>query len=107
MLVAYRSKSSTLLLVLSLVTLLNLADLVLTQRALILGAVEANPIMARLFEISPYLAGIVKMGVGMLVVEVIWILRRYRKALEVSIIVAVAMMALFLYHLFVGQNLPI
>lgn len=104
---AYRSNSRTIFLVLALVTVLNLADLVLTQRALILGAVEANPIMAALFDRSPYLAGIVKMSVGMIVVEVIWALRRYRRALELSIFAAVGMSALFLYHLVVGQNLPI
>jgi hypothetical protein len=107
MLHSYRDNPRTILLVLALFTLLNLADLVLTYRALILGAAEVNPVMAWLFDIHPVMAGIVKMAVGMLVAEMVWLFRRYRRALELSIGVTATMAMLLIWHVFIGQNLPL
>ena len=44
-LLTYRDRPRTLLLVLALFTVLNFADLVLTQRALLAGGEEVNPVM--------------------------------------------------------------
>lgn len=91
---------------LAIITALNIADLVLTQRALGLGAVEGNPLMAVLFEIDPFLAGALKIGVGLVVVGLLWALRRYRRALEFSIIALVGMGLVFAYHLILIPVLP-
>ena len=103
----YRDNPRTLILVLAMFNLLNLADLMLTYRSLIVGATEVNPIMKALFDIHPVWAGIVKMSIGMVVSEVIWALRRYRSALVLSIGITVGMALLFAYHLFIGQSLPL
>jgi hypothetical protein len=104
---AYRKNPRTLVLVLAMFNLLNLADLMLTYRSLIVGATEVNPIMKALFDIHPVWAGMVKMSVGMIVSEAIWALRRYRSALVLSIGITVGMALLFAYHLFIGQSLPL
>jgi hypothetical protein len=107
MLHAYRENPRTLLLVLVIYNVLNLADLVLTYRSLLLGAVEVNPVMKALFDIHPIWAGIVKMSIGMIVSEAIWAFRRHRSALVLSIALTIGMALLFCYHLFISQNLPI
>jgi hypothetical protein len=104
---AYRENPRTLLLALAMFNLLNLADLMLTYRSLLLGASEVNPIMKSLFDIHPIWAGIIKMGVGAIVSEAIWALRRHRSALVLSIGLVTGMAALFIYHLFISQSLPI
>ena len=103
---AYRRNSRTLALVLAVITALKVADLLLTQRALGRGAVEGNPIMAMLFEVDPWIAGITKIGVGLLVVGMLWALRRYRRALEFSIVALVGMGLVFVYHLYLLPMLP-
>ena len=107
MLVSYRENPRTLLLVLVIYNVLNLADLVLTYRGLLLGATEVNPFMKALFDIHPVWAGIVKMSIGMIVAESIWAFRRHRSALVLSIALTIGMAVLFCYHLFISQNLPI
>jgi hypothetical protein len=107
MLVSYRKNPRTLLLVLVIYNVLNLADLVLTYRSLLLGATEVNPFMKALFDIHPVWAGIVKMSIGMIVSESIWAFRRHRSALVLSIALTIGMALLFCYHLFISQNLPI
>jgi len=81
------------------VVLLNLADLLLTVRALGRGASEANPIMAAMFETSPALAGSFKLLIGLGVVLVMWQLRRYRRILEVSLVALVGFSAILAYQL--------
>ena len=105
-LLAYRRNSRTLALVLATITALNVADLLLTQRALCLGAVEGNPIMAMLFDVDPWVAGATKIGVGLIVVGVLWALRRYRRALEFSIVALAGMGLVFVYHLYLLPILP-
>lgn len=106
-LLAYRTNSRALFLVLAIITLLNFADLLLTVRALSLGAVEGNPLMAALFDISPVLAGVLKMTIGMVVVEVIWAWRRYRRVLEFSMLLLGGMMLLFIYHLTLAARIGV
>jgi hypothetical protein len=107
MLVRYRENPRTLLLVLAIYNVLNLADLVLTYQSLLRGATEVNPFMKALFEVHPVWAGVVKMSIGMIVSEAIWAFRRHRSALVLSIAVTIGMAVLFCYHLFIGQNLPL
>jgi Domain of unknown function (DUF5658) len=104
MLMRYRANPRAILLVLAVFTALNFADLVLTYRALLDGAVEANPFMERLFDLHPVWAGIAKVSVGMVVAEVIWLFRRHRAALALSIYVTIGMGVLLLYHLSLGYE---
>lgn len=104
---AYRDNPRAILLTLGVFTTLNLADLLFTLRCLSLGGREANPAMKALFEIHPMLAGVVKMGVGMVAAEIIWELRRRRSALALSIGITLAMAGVFAWHLFVSQSLPL
>lgn len=107
MLFSYRENPRTLFLVLVIYNVLNLADLVLTYRSLLLGATEVNPFMKALFDIHPVWAGIVKMSIGMIVSEAIWAFRRHRSALVLSIALLLGMAVLFGYHLFIDQSLPL
>lgn len=107
MLLRYRGRPVAILLVLTIVTVLNMADLLYTQRALVRGAVEVNPVMRFLFDIHPVWAAVVKASVGMIVVEVMWALRRYRSALVLSVFTAMGMGALFVYHLVTQKIVPI
>ena len=95
----YRARSAVVALVLGLVVALSLADLLLTLGALERGATEANPVMARLFDAGPEVAGVVKMGIILAVVAGIWAARRYRRALEASLILLAGFLVLMLYHL--------
>jgi hypothetical protein len=85
-LAAYRSQPRALAAVLVTVALLNVADLALTLRALQLGAVELNPIMAALLGTDPLLASVFKLAVGFGVVAAMWAMRRYRRVLEASLL---------------------
>ena len=106
MLAAYRRNPRVLALVLIIVATLNVADLVLTLRALDLGAVELNPVMASLFGHDKVLAAVFKIGIGLGVVGVIWLMRHYRRMLEMSLVLFGGFMALFVYSLSLATMLP-
>ena len=78
---------------------LNVADYLLTVRALDRGAIEVNPLMAALFDIDPTLAGAIKVLLGIGVVLVIWQMRRYRRILQVSLIALAGLSVVFAYQL--------
>jgi hypothetical protein len=82
------------------INLLNLADFVLTLAALSLGAEEANPVLRPLFEISPWAAAAFKLLVGLVVSLMVWDGRRYRKLLEVALLVLGVYTLVIIYHLF-------
>lgn len=107
MLHRYQALPTALFLVLVLFTVLNLADLLYTQRALVRGGVELNPVMRFLFDLHPVWAAVVKASIGMVVVEAIWAFRRFRSALVLSIGAALGMGALFVYHLVTQRIVPI
>jgi hypothetical protein len=86
-------------LALAAVIALNLADFLLTVRALDRGATEVNPVMAALFDVDPAVAGAVKLLLGVGVVIVVWQMRRYRRILEVSVVALVGFSALVGYQL--------
>jgi hypothetical protein len=107
MLRRYRENDRTIFLVLVILTVLNLADLLYTQRALVRGAVEVNPVMRFFFDIHPVWAAVVKASIGVIVAEVIWVFRRHRSALVLSVFATLAMAALFAYHLITQKIVPI
>ncbi len=94
----YRDDPGLIIEVLGVFLLLNLADLVLTLDALSLGAVEANPFMAGLFDLSPVVASLFKLTVGLLIAGILWKMRRYRRALEASLVLVGVMTLVLLYH---------
>lgn len=95
---AYRKDSTFLTAVLAAIIGLNLADLLLTAQALEMGSTELNPFMATLFDADPVLAGLFKVIVGGIVVLGIWALRRYRRALELSLFTLMGLSLLMVYH---------
>jgi hypothetical protein len=76
----------------------NYVDYLLTVRVLRAGGTELNPIMARLFEISPVAAATAKMGAVGGAVLMLMLLRRYRRTLEASLILLLGFTALMFYH---------
>ncbi len=97
-LAAYRDNAPLIVLTLIALLALNASDLVLTLHSLGRGATEANPAMAFLLEHTPALAVTVKLAVGVLVAGALWVLRRYRRALEASLLLMVILTALAAYH---------
>lgn len=84
--------------VLTAVVALNGVDLVLTVHLLHGGAVELNPIMARMLDVDVALAAAVKVTLGVAVVAVLWMLRRYRRALEASVVILALLVAVVAYQ---------
>ncbi len=75
-------------------------DLLLTISLLRLGAVEVNPIMARLLEAGPGPAAAAKIGVMALATLALWLLRRYRTSLTTSVLLLAGYGALVVLELF-------
>ena len=93
------------MLVLATIVVFNYIDVLLTMRALELGATEANPIMAWLFEVSPAVAATVKLGISGVVVLILLALGRYRRVLEASLVIMWAYAALMVYHVIIAIRL--
>lgn len=98
-LAAYRNRPRALATVLAAVAMLNIADLVLTVRALELGAAELNPIMAALLNSNLLLAATFKVTIGFGVVASMWTMRRYRLILEASVLLLGGFTLLTVYSL--------
>lgn len=94
----YRGDSDTIAAALLVFVVLNIADLLLTVRALSLGAVEVNPVMAWMFDLDPTLAALFKLAVGMGIALAVWAARRYRKILETSLLLVAVMTVVLVYH---------
>jgi hypothetical protein len=94
----YRDRPGLIAIALSALVLLNIADFTLTLRALDLGAREANPVMAGLLNLSPALAGTVKVGLTVLVAAAIWKMRRYRRILQISLVALAGFTMLVIYQ---------
>ncbi len=94
----YRHDHDTIAVALLVFVVLNLADLLLTVRAMSMGAVEGNPIMAYLFAVDPVLAAVFKVVVGAGIAIAVWSARRYRRILETSLMMVAVMTAVLLYH---------
>lgn len=98
----YRDNRTSFLLVLATIVVFNYVDYMLTVQVLRAGGTELNPIMARLFEISPVAAATVKMGSVGAAALVLLLLQRYRRTLEASLALLVGFAALMFYHGFVA-----
>ena len=96
-LAAYSDRPQALAVVLSAVVALNIADLLLTFRAIALGAVELNPIMAALIDADPLLAALFKTTIVGAVAAVMWSTRRYRRVLEASLVLLAGFTVLTAY----------
>lgn len=94
----YRHDHSTIAVALLVFLVLNIADLLLTVRALSMGAVEVNPVMAWLFDLDPVLAAVFKLTVGAGIAFAVWSARRYRRILETSLALVAVMTLVLLYH---------
>lgn len=92
-------------LVLATIVVFNLIDYVMTVRILGLGGLELNPIMQRLFATSMEVAALVKLLTAGAVTLVLLALRRYRRTLEVSLLVVLAYSALTLYHVYLALQI--
>ena len=68
-----------------LVNLFSAIDLLITLELLRLGAVEINPIMARLLALGPGPAAVAKLGVVLVATLGLWLLRRHRAALTTAV----------------------
>jgi hypothetical protein len=101
----FRSNRSAFLLVLATIVVFNYVDLLLTVRALDLGAIEANPVMARLFEADLVLAAVVKLGIGGAAVLLLLAMRRFRRVLEASLVLVVGFSVLMGYHAVLALSL--
>jgi hypothetical protein len=91
MLGVLRDNSWLLLGVLVVLNVLSVADWAFTLEAFKYGAVEGNPVLAALIEVSPMSAAVFKLLVILAVSLAIWAGRRYR------LVLATALLALFLY----------
>ena len=94
----YRHDHDTIAVALMVFVVLNIADLLLTIRALSMGAVEVNPVMAWLFAADPALAAAFKLVVGFGIALAVWAARRYRRILETSILLVAIMTLVLVYH---------
>ncbi len=99
---SYRDRPRVVASVLGAVVLLNAVDLILTMRALDLGATELNPVMAGLLGFDPVVAAAFKMTLVGTVAIGLWVLRRYRRVLEASLLLVGTFAVLTGYHLVVG-----
>ena len=82
-----------------LINLLSVVDLLVTLSVLRMGAVEINPIMARLLEYGPGVAAFGKIGVVVLATLGLWLLRRHRAALTTALALLAAYGALVTFEL--------
>lgn len=81
------------------IVLLNIADVAFTFRALDRGLQEVNPVMAGLLDAGHGVAAVVKIGVSAALAAAGWWLRRFRRVIEVALVVIALMSVVVLYHL--------
>ncbi len=101
MLDEYRDRAEAVAAVLFVLVLLNITDMLLTSRALSMGAEELNPVMAWALGHDPALAAAIKIAMGAGAALVMWLLRRYRRVLELTLLLLAGFTALLVYQ-FVG-----
>jgi len=80
------------------IALLSIADLLLTWRLVGMGATELNPVMASLLDNGFVGAAAVKISITVVVVAGIVAMRRYRRVLEFSIVLAIGLIVLIGYE---------
>ena len=82
------------------IVVLNIADLAFTFRALDRGLRELNPVMAGLLDAGDGVAAFVKIGVSVALAAAGWWLRRFRRVIEMALVVITLMSVVVLYHVF-------
>jgi hypothetical protein len=98
MLAVYRARPGLVAACAVAILVLSAVDLVLTHRLLALGATEANPLMAAALDAGVVPAAILKAAVTLPVAGAVWWLRRYRRVLELSMVVTGLLAALVVYQ---------
>jgi len=98
-LVRLRDDPALLAELLVLINLLSVVDLLVTLMLLRRGAIEINPIMARLLEYGPGVAAFAKIGVVVLATLGLWLLRRHRAALTTALVLLAAYGSLVTFEL--------
>jgi hypothetical protein len=94
-----RDRPGTIWVMLVAINALNLTDYALTLNVLANGGGEANPLMASLFHANPVYAGLFKFIAVLAVTFVLWHYRRFRPALQATLLVLIAFAVLFMYHM--------
>lgn len=77
---------------------MNLLDLGFTEMALRAGASEGNPVMASLFSHDPVLAASFKISLIASVSLALWLLRRYKIALQATVVATTIFAGILAYH---------
>lgn len=95
-----RGNNPALITLLILFNALNIADYVFTLKALSVGFIEGNPIMEKMFVAGPVAAGAFKIVLASAITLIIWIFRRYRLVLEISILFLIVYTLLIAYHIY-------
>lgn len=80
------------------IVVLNIADIAFTFVALDRGLRELNPVMAGLLDAGHGVAAFVKIGVSVALAAAGWRYRRFRRVIEVALLVVTLMSAVVLYH---------
>jgi hypothetical protein len=97
-LLAFRSRPGLVVLALFVVNALNLADYLLTLHCLASGGVEANPLMAALFDVGSFYAGLFKLVAVFVATYAVWHFRRHRASLEAAVLMTAVFSVLLVYH---------
>jgi hypothetical protein len=92
-------------LVLAAIIVFNFIDYVMTIRVLGEGGVELNPVMSWLFTMGWQTAALVKLLSAGAVALVLLALRRYRRTLEVSLLVLLGYSLLTFYHVYMALRI--
>jgi hypothetical protein len=87
------------------ILIFNFIDYAMTVRALGAGALELNPVMQRLFAMGWETAALVKLLTAGVVVLVLTGLRRYRRTLELSLVVLLGYSVLTFYHAYLALQM--
>jgi len=80
------------------IVVLNITDMAFTFRALGRGLQEVNPVMAGLLDASHGVAAFVKIGVSVALAAAGWRFRRFRRVIEVALLVVTLTSVVALYH---------
>ncbi len=104
---SYRTDTARFFVVLATIVILNFVDLLLTVRALGMGAAEINPIMSGLLSSSMVGAALVKVGIVGVVAIMLLSMRRFRRVIELSLLLLGIFTALTTYHAVVAIRLVV
>ena len=100
-----RDSPAVLVGLLLLINLFSLVDWALTMRALSLGAIEGNPVLASMMTMNPFAAFMFKLLATLLVTLALWTWRRYRLILATAAGATILYAALMVYHLWGIQGI--